>query len=205
MIGLSLKGGYRRSSCTLGDDKRATTKVQNGLVFSFYSLLFSFILFYSLEKVLGEKCENVWKRVKKCRNDFDLSFSLIMSHERKFISECWAYQSSNDLCLQHLVMAKLFEGPVELPQMLRGGAKENSHSLGSYSVPLPTIQSEAWPIHEQVREPHLNPPVRMHFRPLALTLKGKARKIHTNRGVQMWFANLLVNQPCFRLDCRERY
>ena len=23
--------------------------------------------------------------------------------------------------------------------------------------------------------------------------------------VQMWFANFRVNQPCFRLDCRERY
>ena len=36
-------------------------------------------------------------------------------------------------------------------------------------------------------------------------LKGKARKVHTNRGVQMWFANFRANQPCFRLDCRERY
>ena len=70
------------------------------------------------------------------------------------------------------------------------------------SVPLPTIQSETWLVHAEIREPHLNPPVRMNFLPLALVLKGKARKVHTNRGVQMWFANLRVNQPCFRLDCR---
>ena len=72
------------------------------------------------------------------------------------------------------------------------------------SAPLPTLQSETWLVHAKVREPHLNPPVRMNFLPLALVLKGKARKVHTNRGVQMWFANLRVNQPCFRLECRER-
>ena len=31
------------------------------------------------------------------------------------------------------------------------------------SVPLPTIQSETWPVHAKVREPHLNPPVRVNF------------------------------------------
>ena len=36
------------------------------------------------------------------------------------------------------------------------------------SVPLPTIQSETWLVHAKVREPHLNPPVRMNFLPLAL-------------------------------------
>ena len=35
--------------------------------------------------------------------------------------------------------------------------------------------------------------------------KGKATKVRTNRGVQMRFANLLVNQPCCRLDCGEAY
>ena len=34
---------------------------------------------------------------------------------------------------------------------------------------------------------------------------GKRQKVHANRGVQMWFANFPVNQPCFRLDCRESY
>ena len=29
------------------------------------------------------------------------------------------------------------------------------------SIPLPTIQSETWLVHEQVREPHVNPPVHM--------------------------------------------
>ena len=72
------------------------------------------------------------------------------------------------------------------------------------SAPLPTLQSETWLVHAKVREPHLNPPVRMNSLPLALVLQGKARKVHTNRGVQMWFANFRVNQPCFRLECRER-
>ena len=31
------------------------------------------------------------------------------------------------------------------------------------SVPLPTIQSETWPVHAKVLEPHLNPPVRENF------------------------------------------
>ena len=74
------------------------------------------------------------------------------------------------------------------------------HLQGLLSVPLPTIQSETWLVRAKVREPHLSPPVRMNFLPLALVLKGKARKVHTNRGVQMWFANFRVNQPCFRLD-----
>ena len=73
------------------------------------------------------------------------------------------------------------------------------------SVPLPTIQSETWLVHAKVREPHLNHPVRMNFLPLALVLKGHASKVHTNRGVQMRFANFRMNRPCFRLDCRERY
>ena len=51
-----------------------------------------------------------------------------------------------------------------------------------FSVPLPTIQSETWLVRAKVREPHLNPPVRMNFLPLALLLKGKARKVHTNPG-----------------------
>ena len=72
-------------------------------------------------------------------------------------------------------------------------------------LPLPAIQSETWLVHAKVREPHLNPPVRMNFLPPALVFKGKARKVHTNRGVQMWFTNFRVNQPCFRLDCRETY
>ena len=53
----------------LEEDKRATTNVQNGLVFSF---LFSFSKALILRKALGEKSENVWKSVKKCRNDFAL-------------------------------------------------------------------------------------------------------------------------------------
>ena len=31
------------------------------------------------------------------------------------------------------------------------------------SVPLPTIHSETWAICAKVREPHLNPPVRVNF------------------------------------------
>ena len=31
------------------------------------------------------------------------------------------------------------------------------------------------------------------IRPLALVLKGEARKVHTNRGVQKWFARILVS------------
>ena len=31
------------------------------------------------------------------------------------------------------------------------------------SAPLPTIQSETWLVHAKVREPHLNPPVRVNF------------------------------------------
>ena len=72
------------------------------------------------------------------------------------------------------------------------------------SGPLPTLQSETWLVHANVREPHLNPLVRMNFPGFSLVLKGKARKVHTNQGVQMWFANFRVNQPCFRLECRER-
>ena len=34
---------------------------------------------------------------------------------------------------------------------------------------------------------------------------GRSQKIHTNREVQIWFANFRVNRPCFRLDRRERY
>ena len=60
------------------------------------------------------------------------------------------------------------------------------------------LQSETWLVHEQVREPHLSPPVHMNFRPLIPVLKGTTTKVHTNRWAQMWFANLLVNQPCFR-------
>ena len=38
------------------------------------------------------------------------------------------------------------------------------------------------------REPHLNPPVRMNFPGFSLLKKGERQKVHTNRGVQMWFA-----------------
>ena len=34
---------------------------------------------------------------------------------------------------------------------------------GFLSVPLPAIQSETWVVDAKVREPHLNPPVRMNF------------------------------------------
>ena len=73
------------------------------------------------------------------------------------------------------------------------------------SVPLSTIQSEAWLVHEQVRQPRVNPPVRMNFRTLSLVLEGKATKVHMSRWVHMWFANLVVDQPCLRLDCKKRY
>ena len=49
--------------------QRATTNVQNGLVFSFYSLLFSkekLLLRESPEGKSVEKCENVSKSVEKC-------------------------------------------------------------------------------------------------------------------------------------------
>ena len=125
----------------------------------------------------------------------------------------------HDLCL----IRKRFSGKVarslgvnaeqtlkllSLRQFLRNPTLAVSHPYpNTYveEVPLPTIQSETWLVHAKVREPHLNPPVRMNFLPFALVLPGKARKVHTNRGVQMWFANFRVNQPCFRLNCRERY
>ena len=69
---------------------------------------------------------------------------------------------------------------------------------------LSTLQSETWLVHAKVHELHVNPPVRLNFPRLALVLRGKARKVHTNRAVQMWLANFRVNQPCFRLECRER-
>ena len=68
----------------LEDDKRATTNVQNGLVFFF---LFSFIIFSylwtktvvkllnSTKKSWGKKCEKVPKSAKECEkvpNDFAL-------------------------------------------------------------------------------------------------------------------------------------
>ena len=73
------------------------------------------------------------------------------------------------------------------------------------SVPLPAIQSETWLVHAKVREPHTNPQVRMNCVPLALVFKGEARNVHMNQGVPLWFTNFRVNQPCFRLDCRESY
>ena len=69
---------------------------------------------------------------------------------------------------------------------------------------LPTIQSETWLVHTKVCEPHLNPPIRMSFLPLAHVSKRKTRKVNTNRVSHMWFAKDRVNQPCFRLECRER-
>ena len=39
---------------------------------------------------------------------------------------------------------------------------------------------------------------------LPLESKRERRKFHTNWHVQMWFANLLVTSPWFRLDHRER-
>ena len=45
------------------EDKRATTHVQNGLVFL---ILFSFILLREGLILEKEKCENVWKRAEKC-------------------------------------------------------------------------------------------------------------------------------------------
>ena len=61
-------------------------------------------------------------------------------------------------------------------------------------------------VHAKVREPHQNSPVRMNFSGFSLETKGERQKVHTNRGVQMRFANFRrVNQPGFRLDCRERY
>ena len=72
------------------------------------------------------------------------------------------------------------------------------------SVPLPTVQSETWLVHVKVCEPHLNPPVRMNFLPLAFVLEGRARKVHTNQPVQMWFANFhAMNQPCFEYVCTK--
>ena len=67
-------------------------------------------------------------------------------------------------------------------------------------VPFPTIQPETRLVHAKVHEPDLNHAASTNFLPLVLALKRKARKVHT-----MWFANFRVNQPCFRLDCRERY
>ena len=54
-------------------------------------------------------------------------------------------------------------------------------------------------------EPHPQPLVCINFLPFSLALKIKARKAHTNPGVQMCFGNVRANQECFRFDCRERY
>ena len=51
---------------------------------------------------------------------------------------------------------------------------------------------------QKAREPRLNPPVRMNFLPFALGLKGKARKVHTSTGVQMWFASFLREPAMFQ-------
>ena len=59
-----------RKRPNLEEDKRATTNVQNGLVF-FFSLKKALIL----RKSWGKHFEKVWKSVKsakKCRNDFAL-------------------------------------------------------------------------------------------------------------------------------------
>ena len=57
-------------------DKRATTKLQNGLVFFFYSLKEGLNFKRSPGGKNLKKCEKVWKSakksVKKCRNDFAL-------------------------------------------------------------------------------------------------------------------------------------
>ena len=74
------------------------------------------------------------------------------------------------------------------------------------TVPFPTIQSEKWLIHAKVREPHLNPPVRLNSLPLALfSSRVEPVKFIRTGGIQMWFAILHVNQPCFGLDCGGRY
>ena len=102
-----------------------------------------------------------------------------------------------------LNLALFWGAPIFRPEAPK--ALTNRYRSIQNSAPLPTLQSETWLVRTKVREPHLNPQVRMNFLPLALVLKRKARKVHTNRGVQMWFANFRVNQPRFRLECRERY
>ena len=64
---------------------------------------------------------------------------------------------------------------------------------------------KTWLVHAKVREPHLNPPVRTNFPGFSLQTRARRRKFIRTGGVQMWFANLRVNQPCFRLDCREKH
>ena len=51
------------------------------------------------------------------------------------------------------------------------GRPQSSHF--SSSVPLLTIQSETWLVHAKVREPHLNPPVRMSFPGFPLLKRGR--------------------------------
>ena len=48
------------------------------------------------------------------------------------------------------------------------------------------------------------PPVRMNSSWLGIPFI-ISQEVHTNQGIQLWFANLRVSQPRFRLDCSERY
>ena len=60
--------------------------------------------------------------------------------------------------------------------LIHGERKSPRAQKHQSSVPLPTIQSATWLVRAKVREPHLNPPVRMNFLPLALVLKGESQE-----------------------------
>ena len=45
---------------------------------------------------------------------------------------------------------------------------------------LPTMQSEKWLVHAKVREPHLNPPVRMNFHGFPCKTRAGGRKFIRN-------------------------
>ena len=72
------------------------------------------------------------------------------------------------------------------------------------SVPLPTIQSETWLVHAKVREPS-EPPGSYELSWLFPLKQGREAESSYEPGGSDVARELSRNQPCFRLDCRERH
>ena len=63
-------------------------------------------------------------------------------------------------------------------------------------APLPPIPSETWLVHAKSSRSTSEPPGSYELSTSRPCLTGKTRKVHTNRGIQMWFANIRANHPC---------